>query len=109
MAEDTNKQVHALIDTVPKGLFLDGEFIDAEGKETFEVFNPADGSVLAKVASASAADCRRGLDAICNAQESWSQKPRRGSALRSCAAPSSSFPSAPTTSRCSKLWSSGGR
>lgn len=70
-------ELAALIDNVPKGLFIDGEFVDAEGQATFEVINPSDASVLASVASASEADARRALDAICAAQAGWAATPAR--------------------------------
>ena len=35
-----------LLNTVPKQLLIGGEWVDADGGATFEVHNPADGSVL---------------------------------------------------------------
>ncbi|MGB3828856.1 MAG: NAD-dependent succinate-semialdehyde dehydrogenase [Ornithinimicrobium sp.] len=49
-------------------LFVDGEFVDATGNETFEVVNPATGNVLCRVADATPADGRRALDAAVAAQ-----------------------------------------
>ena len=60
-------ELATLIDRAPKGLFIDGRFVDAEGHATFEVVDPSDAGVLATVASASAADARRALDSICAA------------------------------------------
>ncbi|AIT60537.1 NAD-dependent succinate-semialdehyde dehydrogenase [Corynebacterium doosanense] len=67
----------ALIHSIPKGLFIDGDFVDATNGDTFDVINPSDGSVLAKVASASEADARRALDSICAAQDEWAATPAR--------------------------------
>ncbi|AGF71856.1 NAD-dependent succinate-semialdehyde dehydrogenase [Corynebacterium halotolerans] len=73
----TDIDLKKLINDTPKGLFIDGEFTAAENKETFEVINPADGDVLAEVASASEADARRALDSICAAQDGWAATPAR--------------------------------
>lgn len=73
----TTKDLSALIDSAPKGLFINGEFVDGENGETFDVINPSDGSVLAKVASASENDARRALDSICEAQEAWAARSSR--------------------------------
>lgn len=66
-----------LIEDAPKGLFINGEFVDAEGGETFEVLNPAEGSVLTTVASASENDARRALDSITAKQQEWADTPAR--------------------------------
>lgn len=70
-------ELATLIDRAPKGLFIDGRFVDAEGHATFEVVDPSDAGVLATVASASAADARRALDSICAAQAGWAATPAR--------------------------------
>lgn len=70
-AQASSVDPRELIERTPKGLFIDGGFVAAEGGETFEVFNPADGSVLTEVAAGSEADARRALDSICAAQDSW--------------------------------------
>ncbi|MBZ8176315.1 aldehyde dehydrogenase family protein [Corynebacterium sp. 3HC-13] len=73
----TSPQLTELIDSLPTGLFIDGQFHDAEGGKTLDVINPSDGSVLAKIAAGSAADARRGLDSIVKAQKSWAKTPAR--------------------------------
>lgn len=60
-----------IIEVAPKGLFIDGEFVAAEDDQTLTVTNPADGTALAEVASASQADARRAVDSVCAAQEEW--------------------------------------
>lgn len=40
----------------PKKLLINGEWVDAESGETFEVYNPANGKVIAHVAKGGAAD-----------------------------------------------------
>ncbi|MCB1301638.1 MAG: NAD-dependent succinate-semialdehyde dehydrogenase [Tetrasphaera sp.] len=59
------------------GLFIGGEFVDASDRETFDVINPSDGTVLASVASASESDATRALDLAAGAQLQWAQTPAR--------------------------------
>jgi aldehyde dehydrogenase (NAD+) len=49
-------------------LLIDGELRSAAGSATFEVLNPADGTVLGKVADAGREDM---LDAIAAARHEW--------------------------------------
>ena len=66
-----------LLASAPKGLFLDGDFLDASDSGTFEVINPSDGTVLTEVASATEEDVRRALDLACAAQAEWAATPAR--------------------------------
>jgi succinate-semialdehyde dehydrogenase / glutarate-semialdehyde dehydrogenase len=65
-------------------LFIGGEWVDAEGGATFDVLDPADGSVLTSVADGSVADAQRALEAAVGAQAAWARTaPReRGEILR---------------------------
>ncbi|MDH2412709.1 NAD-dependent succinate-semialdehyde dehydrogenase [Nocardioides sp. CER19] len=67
-----------------RGLFIGGKWREAEGGETFAVYDPADGSVLARVADATANDAMDALDAAVAAQADWARTaPRdRGEILR---------------------------
>ena len=56
---------------VPRRLLIGGEWVDATGGATFDVHNPADGSVLASIADATPADGVRALDAAVAAQHDW--------------------------------------
>lgn len=69
--------VKKLIGSVPTGLFIGGEWRDAEGGKTLEVTNPATGEVLAKVADASPADGDAALTAAAAAQAEWAATPAR--------------------------------
>lgn len=60
-----------LLESVPTGLYIGGEWIDAEGGATFEVRDPATNEVVRTIASASAADGIKALDAAVAAQDSW--------------------------------------
>lgn len=73
-----------LIDSVPKGLFIGGEWIDATGGKTLDVRDPATNEVIAKVADATAEDAVAALDAAVAAQEEWAATPprRRSDILR---------------------------
>lgn len=56
-------------------LFIDGQFVDALDGATMDVINPFDGSVLAQVAEARAADVDRAVAAATRAFAGWSRTP----------------------------------
>jgi succinate-semialdehyde dehydrogenase / glutarate-semialdehyde dehydrogenase len=66
-------------------LLIGGHWREASGGETFDVIDPADGSVLASVADASVGDAVDALDAAVEAQAAWGRTPprERGEILRS--------------------------
>ncbi|MBN8206672.1 NAD-dependent succinate-semialdehyde dehydrogenase [Microbacterium esteraromaticum] len=66
-----------LLGRVPTGLFIGGEWIDAEEGRTFDVRDPATGEVIASIADATPTDGIRALDAAVAAQESWAATPPR--------------------------------
>jgi succinate-semialdehyde dehydrogenase/glutarate-semialdehyde dehydrogenase len=74
----------ALLDSVPKGLYINGRWRDSSDGTTLDVDNPATGEVLATIASATPADGMAALDAAVAAQASWAKvAPReRGEILR---------------------------
>lgn len=76
--------VGALIDSVPRKLWIGGEPVDAEGGKTFAVDNPATGEPLTEVADASPADGIKALDSAVAAQAEWAATParQRGEILR---------------------------
>ena len=55
------------------GLFINGEWVDAEGGKTFVTTNPATGEKLAECADASAADVDRAVKAARAAFATWSK------------------------------------
>jgi succinate-semialdehyde dehydrogenase/glutarate-semialdehyde dehydrogenase len=73
-----------LLAKVPRRLYIDGEWIDAEGGATLAVTDPSTGEVLVEVASASVADGMKAMDAAAAAQAGWAATaPRvRGELLR---------------------------
>ena len=73
-----------LLAKVPRGLYIDGQWVDAEGGATKTVNDPSTGEIIAEIASASVADAKKAMDAAANAQASWAATaPRvRGELLR---------------------------
>ncbi|CAL4859094.1 NAD-dependent succinate-semialdehyde dehydrogenase [Microbacterium sp. MM2322] len=60
-----------LLAQIPNQLFIGGEWADAEGGATLDVFDPSTGEVIRRIADASPADGIRALDAAVAAQEAW--------------------------------------
>ena len=56
-------------------LFINGEFVDGLDGATIDVLDPHDGSLLAEVAQARAADVDRAVDAAAKAFEDWRHWP----------------------------------
>ena len=81
MAAVTQKSV---IDSVPKGLYIGGQWRDGSDGQTIAVDDPATGKVLTHVAAATVADGRAALDAAVAAQSDWAKTPprERGELLR---------------------------
>ncbi|GAA1807545.1 NAD-dependent succinate-semialdehyde dehydrogenase [Agromyces neolithicus] len=81
----TNATLEAtVLDKVNGGLFIGGEWIDAEGGKTLAVSDPSTGETIKQIADASPADGIRALDAAVAAQDAWAATaPRqRGELLR---------------------------
>ena len=74
-----------VIENVPTQLLIGGSWVDAGGSATFDVTNPADGSVLTSIADGTPDDGERALAAAAAAQAEWrATEPRtRGEVLRS--------------------------
>ena len=58
-------------------LFIGGRWTDAEGGATFDVLDPADGSVLTAVSDGSVGDATKALEAAVAAQDDWAATPAR--------------------------------
>ncbi|MFC4375669.1 NAD-dependent succinate-semialdehyde dehydrogenase [Nocardia halotolerans] len=73
-----------VLEFVPKGLWIGSGPVEAEGGGTFDVRNPADGSVLAQVADGTPDDAMRALDAAVEAGPAWAATSarERGEILR---------------------------
>jgi len=66
-----------LLAGVPEGLFIGGRWRSASDGGTFEVADPATGSPVKRVASATVADGLAALDAACDAFPAWAKTPSR--------------------------------
>ncbi|MDT0158423.1 NAD-dependent succinate-semialdehyde dehydrogenase [Microbacterium sp. ARD32] len=60
-----------LLARVPGGLFIGGQWTDADEGRTFDVRDPSNNQVIASIADASPADGIRALDAAVAAQDAW--------------------------------------
>ena len=80
----TATQEKSIVDGVPCGLFIGGEWRDATGGETLDVEDPSTGEAIASVADATPDDAKAALDACCAVQEEWAAHPprERGEILR---------------------------
>ncbi len=77
-----SRETQAVIAGLRTGLYLENEWIDAEGGKTFVVENPATGEVLAHVADGSSADADRAIAAAGVAQADWAKTaPRQRSEI----------------------------
>ena len=79
-----SERERSVVESVNTGLFIGGQWRDAEGGKTLAVEDPSTGDTLAEVADASVADGKAALDAACAAQADWAKKPprERGEILR---------------------------
>lgn len=68
---------HEFLGRVPKGVFVSGQWRQAQDGGVFDVIDPATGQVLVQVANATPQDGRDALDAAVAAQEQWAKTPPR--------------------------------
>lgn len=73
----TSQREAELLESVPKGLLINGEWRDASDGGTFDVLDPATGKVLATLASATSEDAMAALDAADAVQAEWARTPAR--------------------------------
>ncbi|MGO2932281.1 NAD-dependent succinate-semialdehyde dehydrogenase [Microbacterium sp.] len=66
-----------LLDSIPTGLYIGGEWAPATGGRTFDVHDPATNAVICTIADATAEDGIRALDAAAAAQDEWAATPAR--------------------------------
>nr|MDT0665179.1 aldehyde dehydrogenase family protein [Micromonospora sp. DSM 115978] len=73
-----------ILATVPKQLFVGGQWVDATGGAVLGVDDPSTGQTLCQVADASPADAMAALDAAAAARDAWAAHPprARGEILR---------------------------
>src|SRR5437667_4597487 len=58
-------------------MYIDGKWVHARGGATFDVVNPADGSVVATVSDAGPSEAQRAVEAAHGAFREWSARPAR--------------------------------
>jgi succinate-semialdehyde dehydrogenase / glutarate-semialdehyde dehydrogenase len=82
MSTTTNES--AVVEAVPKQLFIGGEWRDASGGETLDVEDPSTAEAFTAVADATPDDAKAALDACCAVQAEWAAHPprERGEILR---------------------------
>lgn len=80
----TQKSESDLMDSVPTGLLINGQWRPAASGKTFDVEDPATGEILCSIADAGAEDGAAALDAAAAAQDPWAEVPprERGEILR---------------------------
>jgi succinate-semialdehyde dehydrogenase / glutarate-semialdehyde dehydrogenase len=84
MAGTATSSEQQIVESVPKGLYIGGEWRDAEEGGTLGVEDPATGEVIAEVADAQPGDAKAALDAASAAQLAWADTAsrERGEILR---------------------------
>ncbi|MDN4478915.1 NAD-dependent succinate-semialdehyde dehydrogenase [Demequina sp. SYSU T00039] len=80
----TAEREGAVLNAVPTGLYIGGEWTASSTGATFDVRDPSTGDVIRSIADASPDDAQRALDAAVAAQDAWAATaPRvRGELLR---------------------------
>ena len=73
----TAEREKALLESVPTGLLIDGEWRDASSGKTFDVKDPATGKVIASLQDANSDDAMAAFDAACAAQADWARTPAK--------------------------------
>ncbi len=58
-----------------EGAYIDGQWVASDDEGTLPVINPANGEVIARVASCGTAETRRAIEAAQKAQIDWRQRP----------------------------------
>ncbi|CAB1315486.1 unnamed protein product [Coregonus sp. 'balchen'] len=67
--EDVEKNINNMTIRMPHQLFINGEFVDAEGGKTYKTINPTDGTAICDVSFAQASDVDRAVAAAKEAFE----------------------------------------
>lgn len=67
----STQKEQSLLDSIPTGLFIGGEWVESANGDTFDVKDPSNGNVIRTIASATPEDGIRALDAAVDAQDAW--------------------------------------
>ena len=71
--QDSATRAQALIDALPTGLLIDGEWAEASSGRRLDVVNPATAQVVATVADGGEKDALAAIEAAARAQREWGQ------------------------------------
>ena len=84
MAVAAQPRERAVVEGVPRRLFIGGKWVDASGGATFPVEDPATGETITEVADATPDDALAALTAADEQQAAWREHPprERGEILR---------------------------
>lgn len=77
MDERLEVEASCVLDEIPGGIYINGEWRDPAEGGSFAVFNPANETRLADVADATTVDAFAALDAAASAQSRWALTPAR--------------------------------
>ena len=69
----TQEREQQVLDSVPTGLLINGEWREATGGKTLDVHDPATGKVLLSIADANKDDAMAAMDAADAAQKEWAR------------------------------------
>ena len=98
----SRREEQAALETVPRTLYIGGEWLEASGGATLTVVDPATEEGLVEVADAQAQDALAALGAAAEVQQGRSGPPRRlASEARSCDAHTRRSSSGLRSSHCS--------
>lgn len=80
----TSAKAKELIEAVPTGLYIDGDWTEAASGKRCDVVNPATEEVITTIADGGPEDAKRAIDVAARVQDSWAgTAPReRGEILR---------------------------
>ncbi|MET1089512.1 MAG: NAD-dependent succinate-semialdehyde dehydrogenase [Arthrobacter sp.] len=70
-------RIEEVLEKTPKGLLINGVWLDSSDGGTFDVENPATGQIIATMASATREDAQTAMDAAASAQEAWARTSAR--------------------------------
>ncbi|XAS74296.1 NAD-dependent succinate-semialdehyde dehydrogenase [Micrococcaceae bacterium Sec5.1] len=77
MTTTITERENELLASVPTGLLINGQWIEASTRRTFPVVDPATGDVIAHVADAGSIDAEAALDAADKVQADWARTSSR--------------------------------
>lgn len=68
---DVTSEVRDLVGSIPTGLFIDGQWVDAASGKRCDVVNPSTEEIITSIADGGAEDADRALDVAARTQPTW--------------------------------------